>query len=67
MMVSPTNQAEYRPVVPGPQIEGKRVIKEGLKAGERYIANGHGRIFMPGSAVIEDKAAAAPKTTASSH
>jgi RND family efflux transporter MFP subunit len=65
MMVNDKNLAEYRTVVPGPQIEGKRVIREGLKPGEKYIANGQGRVFFPGQPVIEDKTAPAAKATAS--
>jgi RND family efflux transporter MFP subunit len=65
MTVNAQNLAEYRTVVPGPQIEGKRVIREGLKPGERYIANGQGRVFFPGQPVIEDKTPAGAKNTAS--
>ena len=58
LMVNEQNQAQYRTVVPGPQIEGKRIIRDGLKPGEKYIANGQGRVFFPGQPVIEDKTTA---------
>jgi RND family efflux transporter MFP subunit len=65
MTVDGNNVAQYRDVVPGSQVEGKRVIKEGLKAGEKYIVNGQGRVFFPGQPVIEDKTPSAVKNTAS--
>jgi RND family efflux transporter MFP subunit len=65
MTVDGNNQAQYRDIVPGSQVEGKRVIKEGLKAGEKYIVNGQGRVFFPGQPVIEDKTPSAVKNTAS--
>ncbi len=61
--------AQYTHVVPGPLAEGKRVIREGLKAGDRFIVNGQGRVFFPGMAVVEDKTPppAPAKTTAAAH
>jgi RND family efflux transporter MFP subunit len=57
-MVNDKSLAEYRPVVPGPLHEGKRIIREGLKAGEKIVVNGQARIFMPGQPLTP--AAAAP-------
>ncbi|MFA9218820.1 MAG: efflux transporter periplasmic adaptor subunit, partial [Sphingomonadaceae bacterium] len=42
--------AEYRPVILGPQAEGLRVVREGLKPGERIIVNGLQRV-RPGAPV----------------
>jgi multidrug efflux pump subunit AcrA (membrane-fusion protein) len=44
--------AQYRPVVLGDVIDGRRVIREGLKAGEQVVVRGHARIFMPGMPVV---------------
>lgn len=43
------NTAEYRQVQLGPVIDGKRVVRSGLKAGEKIIVNGlmHARPGMP--------------------
>ena len=62
-MVDEKNLTQYRPVVLGPLHEGKRIIREGLKAGERIIVNGQARIFMPGTPVVPEAAPAA-KTAA---
>lgn len=58
-MVDDKNLAQYRRVVPGPLHEGKRIIREGLKAGEKIIVNGQARIFMPGQPVQPEVAPAA--------
>ncbi len=34
------NKVEYRKVILGPAIEGKRVVRDGLKAGEKIVVNG---------------------------
>jgi len=43
------NTAEYRQVKLGPVIDGKRIVRSGLKAGEKIIVNGqmHARPGMP--------------------
>jgi RND family efflux transporter MFP subunit len=52
----------YKPVVIGPVIEGRRVVRSGLKAGERIIINGMARLPQPGMTVApaepEQKASA---------
>jgi RND family efflux transporter MFP subunit len=52
----------YKPVVIGPVIEGRRVVRSGLKAGERIIINGMARLPQPGMPVApaepEQKASA---------
>ncbi len=63
-MVDEKSLAQYRPVVMGPLYEGKRIIREGLKAGERIIVNGQARVFMPGMPVAAEPAAPAAKTAA---
>ena len=40
MVVDADNKATYRPVVLGPVIDGKRVVRSGLKEGEHVIVNG---------------------------
>jgi RND family efflux transporter MFP subunit len=47
----------YKPVVLGPVVEGKRIIRSGLKAGERIVQNGQSRIFIPGMPVAESAGA----------
>ncbi len=61
------NKAEYRAVKLGPVIDGKRIVRSGLKAGEKIIVNGqmHARPGMPVNPqeqVAEDATDAAPKT-----
>ncbi len=40
LTVSPTNTVEYRPVQLGGAVDGKRIVRSGLKAGENIIVNG---------------------------
>lgn len=49
--VDEKNISVYKPVVIGPVIEGKRVIRGGLKAGEKIIINGMARLPQPGMPV----------------
>jgi len=49
-VVGSDNKAEYRPVILGPQSDGLRVVREGLKPGERIIVNGLQRVH-PGAPV----------------
>lgn len=50
MVVGPDNTAAYREVALGETSEGLRMVRTGLKAGERIIVNGLQRV-RPGSAV----------------
>lgn len=61
-LVSAQNTAEYCNVTPGPMYEGKRIIRSGLKGGEKVVVNGQARIFMPGQPLApeEEKASASP-------
>jgi RND family efflux transporter MFP subunit len=49
--VDEKNISVYKPVVIGPIIDGKRIIRSGLKAGEKIIINGQARLPMPGMPV----------------
>lgn len=51
LTVNEKNLTEYRPVVIGPSISGKRIIREGLKAGEKIVVNGQARLPQPGMPV----------------
>lgn len=59
-VVSSGNKAEYRPVTLGPIVDGLRVVRTGLTAGEPVVVNGLQRI-RPGMAVqpLTDAAATA--------
>jgi multidrug efflux system membrane fusion protein len=43
-VVGPNNQIEYRAVTLGPIVDGLRVVRSGLKAGESIVVNGLQRI-----------------------
>lgn len=49
-VVSPKNEIEYRPITLGPIVNGLRVVREGLKAGEPVVVDGLQRI-RPGARV----------------
>jgi len=49
-VVSPKNEIEYRPVTLGPIVDGLRVVRSGLTAGEAVVVNGLQRI-RPGAQV----------------
>jgi RND family efflux transporter MFP subunit len=63
LTLSPTNTLQYQPVEIGPVIDGKRVIRTGLMAGEKVVVNGMARV-RPGMPVnpVEEPAATAPET-----
>ncbi len=50
-VVDEKSTAQYRPVVLGPITPEGRVIREGLKDGDKVIINGLAKIFMPGMPV----------------
>ena len=50
LVVDAANKTSYRPVVVGASIDGLRVVKSGLKAGDRIVVNGIQRV-RPGDAV----------------
>ncbi|MDB5906644.1 MAG: efflux transporter periplasmic adaptor subunit [Massilia sp.] len=49
-VVKADNTAEYRAVVLGPVVDGLRVVREGLKPGEKIVVNGLQRV-RPGAPV----------------
>lgn len=46
--VGPENLTVYRPIRIGPAIDGKRIVRDGLSAGERIVVNGMARLPQPG-------------------
>ncbi|MCJ8167872.1 efflux RND transporter periplasmic adaptor subunit [Atopomonas sediminilitoris] len=62
LVLNADNQVDYRGVTLGPRIAGLRIVRDGLKAGERIVVNGLQRAF-PGSTVTpEDVPMADAKT-----
>jgi RND family efflux transporter MFP subunit len=59
-VVSPQHEIEYRPVTLGPIVNGLRVVRSGLKAGEPVVVNGLQRIRpgVPVEPVYEGQASA---------
>lgn len=55
--VSEQNISEYRQVVLGAAIDGKRIVRSGLKKGENIIVNGQARLPAPGMPVAPVPAA----------
>jgi RND family efflux transporter MFP subunit len=51
LVLGERNIAEVRNVTLGPVVDGKRIIRTGLKGGEMVIVNGHARIQQPGTPV----------------
>ncbi|HAL72023.1 MAG TPA: efflux transporter periplasmic adaptor subunit [Verrucomicrobiales bacterium] len=58
--VDDKNISVYKPVVIGPTINGKRIIRSGLAAGDRIIINGQARLPQPGMPVQPVEAPAVP-------
>lgn len=50
LSLTETNTVAYRPVKLGPAIEGKRIVRSGVAAGEKIVVNGLQRV-RPGAAV----------------
>ena len=66
VVVGADGKAEYRPVVLGPVVDGLRVVRSGVKAGEKIVVNGLQRV-RPGAPVapqIVPMDGAAPLTLA---
>ena len=49
-VIGADNKAQYRPVVLGPTIDGLRIVRSGVKPGEKIVVNGLQRV-MPGATV----------------
>lgn len=60
MVVGDDGKAAYREVVLGPSVDGLRVVRTGLKAGERIVVNGLHRV-RPGAAIQPQMVAMAPE------
>ncbi|MCC7377519.1 MAG: efflux RND transporter periplasmic adaptor subunit [Verrucomicrobiales bacterium] len=58
LALTSTNTAAYRPVKLGPVVDGKRVIRDGVRAGEKIVINGLARI-RPGMVVDPKESVAA--------
>lgn len=56
MVVDAENKANYREVKLGPVVEGMRVVREGLKPGEKVVVSGLQKL-QPGSLVVPEPAA----------
>jgi RND family efflux transporter MFP subunit len=63
LTVATDNTVAYRTVKLGPLIEGKRIIRDGLHAGDRVIVNGLQRV-RPGMTVDAELVASAPDSPA---
>ncbi|HZH42809.1 MAG TPA: efflux RND transporter periplasmic adaptor subunit [Lysobacter sp.] len=50
-VLGPGNTAQRRDVVLGPSIDGLRVVRSGLKPGDKVIVNGVQKVFFPGMPV----------------
>ncbi len=65
LTVSSTNTVVYRPVKLGPTLEGKRIIRSGVSAGEQIVVTGLQKV-RPGMAVVPETSVASvneePKT-----
>jgi RND family efflux transporter MFP subunit len=64
LVLKPDNTVDYRPIQLGPLTDGLRVIKSGLKPGERIVVNGLQRV-RPGMKVTVHEAPMIPDTTSS--
>jgi len=54
LTLTPTNTVAYQPVQLGPQVEGQRVVRSGLQAGDEIVVNGLERV-RPGMQVTAQK------------
>jgi len=55
----------YKPVVIGPIVDGKRIVRSGLKPGDKIIINGQARLPQPGMPVAPVEGEATKQTAAS--
>ncbi|HMJ65609.1 MAG TPA: efflux RND transporter periplasmic adaptor subunit [Candidatus Binatia bacterium] len=55
LALSPTNTVEYRAVKLGPAVNGKRIVRSGLSAGDQIVVNGLQRV-RPGMPVSPQEA-----------
>lgn len=59
LTLTATNTLAYRPVKIGPAVDGQRVIREGLQAGEKVVVNGLAKV-RPGMPVTPENESTAP-------
>lgn len=55
LALTSTNTTAYRPVKLGPLVNGKRVVREGLQAGETVVLHLVGARVRPGMAVVPER------------
>lgn len=58
-VVKADNTAEYRPVSVGPMVDGLRVVRSGVKVGEKIVVNGLQRV-RPGAPITPQMVPMAP-------
>ena len=56
LVVGADNKAEYRPIDLGPMVDGLRVVRSGLTAGDSIVVNGLQRV-RPGALISPDRVA----------
>jgi RND family efflux transporter MFP subunit len=61
LTLTSSNTVAYRPVQLGPLVEGRRIIRSGLAAGEKIVVNGLSRV-RPGSPVAPETEKPATKS-----
>lgn len=54
LSLTPTNTVAYQPVQLGPLVDGKRIVRSGVQAGEEIVINGLERV-RPGMPVTAEK------------
>jgi multidrug efflux system membrane fusion protein len=57
LALTSSNTVEYRSITLGPSIDGQRVVRSGVNAGDEIVVNGLQRV-RPGMQVVAEKAAA---------
>jgi RND family efflux transporter MFP subunit len=60
LALTPTNTVTYRPVKVGPALDGKRIVRDGLQAGERVVLDILFAKVRPGMPVTPQEAGAKP-------
>jgi hypothetical protein len=63
LTLTATNTTAYRPVKLGPLVNGKRVVRDGLQAGEKVVLNLVAARVRPGMPVAPQEALAATPGT----
>jgi RND family efflux transporter MFP subunit len=63
MMLTRTNTVAYQPVQLGPEVDGQRIIRSGLAAGDEIVVNGLERV-RPGMAVAPTREVSSGSQTA---